>query len=202
MFSGIIDQVGQVARIEASSAGRRLVIDAPGYWKDVGEGSSVAIDGVCLTIVRCDEGSAEFDVVPETLRRSTLGGLLAGSRVNLQKSLAAGERIDGHFVQGHVDAMGRVERVERGSDVIWHFTADNEAMAYIVPKGSVAIDGISLTVASISPNGFSVALIPTTLSRTTLGEKKPGDSVNIETDILVRALVHHLESFHSVSSSP
>ena len=201
MFSGIVDQVGEVARIEASAAGRRMLISAPGYWKDVGEGSSVAIDGVCLTIVRCDERDSEFDVVPETLRRSTLGALLAGSRVNLQKSLAAGERIDGHFVQGHVDAIGRIERVDRGSDAMWHFTVENEAMAYIVPKGSVAIDGISLTVASISPNGFSVALIPTTLSRTTLGGKKPGDQVNIETDILVRALVHRLESFHGVSST-
>ena len=194
MFSGIIDKIGEIVRVEPCPSGRRVIVRAVDYWNDLSEGASVAIDGVCLTLVRRVKDDAEFDVVPETLRRSTLGNLTAGKCVNLQKSLAVGDRIDGHFVQGHVDAMARVERIDSGDEVIAEFAVDQETMVCIVPKGSIAIDGISLTVAAVRPGGFSVALIPTTLSRTTLGQKRPGDPVNIETDILVRSIVHHLES--------
>jgi riboflavin synthase len=197
MFGGIIDKIGEVVGVEPSGSGRRMIVRAVDYWKNLSEGASVAVDGVCLTLIRRTEDDAEFDVVPETLRCSTLANLAVGGRVNLQKSLAVGERIDGHFVQGHVDAMARVERIGRGTEVIAEFTVDEQTMPCIVPKGSIAIDGISLTVAAVQSAGFSVALIPTTLSRTTLGEKRPGDSVNIETDILVRSIVHHLQSIQS-----
>jgi riboflavin synthase len=195
VFSGIIDAIGTVTKCDATPSGRRLIVRAPGYWKGALAGSSIAIDGVCLTITQVSGDDAAFDVVPETLRRSTLGGLGAGGEVNLQKSLAVGDRIDGHFVQGHVDAVGRVERAEQSeTESKWWIRVDEEAMHYIIPKGSVSIDGISLTIADVADGCFSVALIPTTLERTTLGRKRAGAGVNIETDILARTVVSHLRS--------
>lgn len=195
MFSGIIYAVGEVRASDASPAGLRLRIRAAKYWTGLPLGASIAIDGVCLTIANRDDDEAEFDVVAETLRRTTLGDLRPGREVNLQKSLAVGDHIDGHFVQGHVDATAVIERIDRaGGESMWWFALDREAMAYIIPKGSVAVDGISLTVAAIKTGRFATALIPTTLEKTTIGRKNVGDRVNIETDILARAIVHHLES--------
>jgi len=195
MFSGIIDAIGQIESSNPSPAGRRLSIRAPGYWTGVTEGCSIAIDGVCLTVTRVAHDIAEFDVIPETLKRTTLGDLKPGGRINLQKSLAVGERIDGHFVQGHIDAVATVTRVTRiGEDARWWFRPDAEALPYIIPKGSIAIDGISLTVVSVVDGQFDVALIPTTLERTTLGGKEAGARVNIETDILSRTIVERLRA--------
>ncbi len=195
MFSGIIDAVGLVQFSRSVTGGSELAIRSPGYWKDLEDGASVAIDGVCLTLTRADEQDARFDVVAETLRRTTLGMLRADSRVNLQKSLSVGDRIDGHFVQGHIDAIAEVAKVEQSpKESLWWFRPGFEAMRFIVPKGSIAIDGISLTVAEVREDLFSVALIPTTLHRTTLGDKKIGAHVNLETDILARTAVHYLES--------
>ncbi|HKQ47801.1 MAG TPA: riboflavin synthase [Phycisphaerae bacterium] len=195
MFSGIIEALGTVQDAHIVAGGSELEIRAPGYWRDVTQGASVAIDGVCLTLTRADENEASFDVIAETMRRTTLGTLHPGDRVNLQKSLAVGDRIDGHFVQGHVDAVAEVVRVEESpAEALWWFRPPAEALRYIVPKGSIAIDGISLTIAAVQRDAFSVALIPTTLARTTLGRKKAGARVNIETDILARTLVHYLES--------
>jgi riboflavin synthase len=195
MFSGIIEAVGIVQSARIVAGGRELSIVAPGYWKGLQSGASVAIDGVCLTLTRADWDDAAFDVVAETLRRTTLGDLKPGDRINLQKSLAVGDRIDGHFVQGHVDAIAKVLRVEQSpQESLWWFRADEATLKYVIPKGSVAIDGISLTIAMVQENTFSVALIPTTLARTTLGDKKSGARVNIETDILARTAVHYLES--------
>lgn len=194
MFSGIIDVIGEVVSSAQTAAGRTLSIRASGYWHGVGDGASIAIDGVCLTVTRVSNDIASFDVVAETLRRTTLGELAAGSRVNLQKSLAVGDRVDGHFVQGHVDAMATVVKIEHDpSDVRWWFAPDAAALPYIIPKGGVAIDGISLTVVSVSDGMFDVALIPTTLQRTTLGLKAAGARVNIETDILARTVVNYLQ---------
>lgn len=196
MFSGIIDAIGRVRESRETAGGRVLRVEAPaGYWNDVPAGASIAVDGVCLTLTRNDASAAEFDVIAETLRRTTLGERGAGHAVNLQKSLAVGDRIDGHFVQGHVDAVATVERVEQSAkESVWWFRPDAGAMDYITPKGSVAIDGISLTVAAVEGGCFSVALIPTTLERTTLGSKREGDRVNIETDILTRTVVHYLRT--------
>lgn len=195
MFSGIIDSIGEITVSQVSPSGRRLAVAAPGYWQGVGDGASIAIDGVCLTVTRVAGDTAEFDVVAETLRCTTLGDLKTGSRVNLQKSLAIGDRVDGHFVQGHVDAMATIVKINRDADdARWWFAPDAAALPYIIPKGGIAIDGISLTVVGVADGAFDVALIPTTLARTTLGDKKVGDRVNIETDILARTVVQYLRA--------
>jgi riboflavin synthase len=198
LFSGIIDQIGVVRRAAESAGGCVLAIEAPGYWSDLATGASVAIDGVCLTLTYADATTATFDVIAETLRRSTLGELKQGDRVNLQKCMIVGDRIDGHFVQGHVDVVARVSAVEQSAqESIWWIDPGPESMRYMIPKGSVAIDGISLTVAAVKPDAFSVALIPTTLAATTLGSKVVGRRVNIETDILVRSVAHLLDGIRS-----
>ncbi len=195
MFSGIIDAIGHIRTCRDASSGKTLTVSAPGYWQGVPAGGSIAVDGVCLTLTRTDRDVAEFDVITETLRKSTLGELKAGDRVNLQKSLAVGDGIDGHFVQGHVDAVAAVCRIdESAGQAVWWFEMPADAMACVTPKGSIAIDGISLTIAEVRDGTFSVALIPTTLERTTLGSKRVGSSVNIETDILARTVVHYLKS--------
>ncbi len=193
MFSGIIDAIGEVRSCSEATNGRRLTVAARGYWDDVAVGASIAIDGVCLTMTELRGAEAAFDVIAETLRRTTLGELRHGARVNLQKSLVVGARIDGHFVQGHVDLVATVLDVRRtGRESIWWFSVDEASLPCLVPKGSVAIDGISLTIVDVRPDGFSVALIPTTLERTTLGEKGSGSRVNVETDIVARTVVNHL----------
>ncbi len=195
MFSGIIERVGRVLSVRDHGDGRRLVLDAPGYWDPLSPGSSVAVDGECLTLVSRDGDSAGFDVVPETLSCTTLGRRVAGDGVNLERSIAAGARLDGHFVQGHVDAVATVAAVERGpAGQRWRFALESATMRYIVPKGSVAVDGISLTVTEVRNGQFGVALVPHTLEHTTLGGKRPGDHVNIETDILARTVIHAIES--------
>lgn len=195
MFSGIIDYVGDVCSVATVSGGVLLSVRALGYWADVMPGSSIAVDGVCLTVTRIEGDSACFDVVSETLRRSTLGELRAGGRVNLQKSLRVGDRVDGHFVQGHVDAIGVVSRVESApAESKWWIRADAATLPCIVPKGSIAIDGISLTIADVQGDEFSVALIPTTLERTTIGTKQVGARVNLETDIVARTVVHQMKA--------
>ena len=195
MFSGIVDAIGQVRECRPTPGGQTLVIHAPDYWRDAEPGSSIALDGVCLTVTHADRAEAHFNVIAENLRCTTLGSLQPGRGVNLQKSLSVGDRIDGHFVQGHVDAVATIIRVDQSPRecVLW-FAMEAAAMAYIIPKGSVAIDGISLTIAEVSGNSFSVALIPTTLERTTIGRKAVNDGVNVETDILARTVVHYLKN--------
>jgi riboflavin synthase len=189
MFSGIVDHIGKVAACDEVAGGRKLRVEADGYWHDLAPGSSVAVDGVCLTIAAVEGATAEFDVVQETLRRTTLGDLRPGATVNLQKSLVVGDRVDGHFVQGHVDAVGVIDRIDCDPrETLFWFAVDDQTLALTVPKGSVAVDGISLTVVDLTAGSFSVALIPTTLDRTTLGRKRVGQSVNIETDLIARAV--------------
>ncbi len=195
MFSGIIETIGEIRSGSETPGGMMLVVSAEDYWHGTIPGASIAIDGVCLTVTRINRNEAAFDVIVETLRRSTLGDLRPGVRVNLQKALAVGDRVDGHFVQGHVDAMGVVERIDEGpTESMWWFSTDASALPCIIPKGSIAIDGISLTIAEVRDSRFSVALIPTTLQETTIGRKRVGDRVNIETDILARTVVHALQS--------
>ena len=194
MFSGIIDKIGRITAVTPNAGGQTLQVSAADdYWQCVPLGASIAIDGVCLTVTKIDGAVAHFDVVAETLRRSTLGGLQAGDAVNLQKSMRVGDRIDGHFVQGHVDAVGVVDEIVPGDlSAMWWFKAENDAMRMIVPKGSITIDGISLTVAAREAERFAVALIPTTLRETKIGDKRVGQTVNLETDILVRTIAHLL----------
>ncbi|MBI4718833.1 MAG: riboflavin synthase [Planctomycetes bacterium] len=193
MFTGIIEHRGAIAATEPAPGGRRLRIDVGGMAAELAPGASVAVSGVCLTVAAVAGAAAEFDVIRETLARTTLGDKRRGDGVNLERSLRVGDRLDGHFVQGHVDGVSTVQRVISSPRewVVWLDTPDDLA-GCIVPKGSVALDGVSLTIAEVGSGGFSVALIPTTLARTTLARLAAGDRVNIETDVLVRAVVHNL----------
>ena len=193
MFTGIVEHVGAIIDTRSVSGGRRLRVDVGPMVADSAHGASICVSGVCLTVAGNLGQELEFDVIPETLEKSTLGSKRMGDRVNLERSLQVGDRLDGHFVQGHVDGRAIVDRVQASAReyVIW-LRPGHALVPYIVPKGSVAVDGVSLTIAAIEEGSFSVALTPTTLERTTLSLLTTRDSVNIETDIIVRTIIHHL----------
>jgi riboflavin synthase len=183
MFTGLVREVGTVASMQ----GGRLVIEAPGTAPGAQLGDSVAIDGVCLTVVARVDSTLSFDAVPETLSRTALGTLDQGSRVNLEPALRAGDALGGHYVQGHVDGVGSVASVEpEGEGRRVRFRAPAELLKYIVEKGSIAVQGTSLTVAAVDDTGFEVALIPHTLEATTLGQLQPDQRVNLEADVLAK----------------
>jgi riboflavin synthase alpha subunit len=187
VFTGIVREVGRVASVGGGDEGILLEIAAPVTSASVAVGDSVSISGVCLTVVAVADGRMAFDAVPETLSRSSLGGLDAGSRVNLEPALRAGEPLGGHYVQGHVDGVGVVRAVEaEGEGRRISIDAPGDLMRYVVEKGSVAVEGTSLTVASLDDRGFAVALIPHTLNATTLGSLAAGDRVNLEVDVLAK----------------
>jgi len=187
MFTGIVECAGEVARIDVRSDGARLVISAASIARDARLGDSVAVNGVCLTVVGNEAGLLFFDAVNETLRRTNLGHLKAGARVNLERPLRADGRFDGHIVQGHVDGTGTLLTViEEGSSRRLRFGAAQEILRYVVEKGSVAVDGISLTVAAVGPDWFEVVIIPHTWELTSLGAKHPGEAVNLEVDLVAK----------------
>ena len=195
MFTGIVRERGRVAEIDGGPDGVRLRIEAPETARGVAVGDSVAIGGVCLTAVSVEGPELSFDAVPETLSRTALGSLRAGAEVNVEPALRAGEPLGGHVMQGHVDAVGSVRSVEpegEGSRV-W-IDAPPAVLRYCVEKGSVAVDGTSLTVAALDDVGFAVALVPHTLARTTLGALEPGDAVNLEADVLAKYVERLLPS--------
>lgn len=178
-----------------------MTVDASGWPPGLADGESICVQGVCLTL-RTEAGQAgflSFDVVKETLSRTTLGGLGAGGRVNLERSARAETLLGGHIVQGHVDAIGEVVSVSDGTDD-WRvrIKPDPAAMEFIVPKGSITVDGVSLTVAGTGPGWFEVVFIPVTLARTTLGGLVPGARCNIETDILSRTIVHWMRNYSAL----
>jgi riboflavin synthase len=187
VFTGIIRELGRVAELNGSDDGVRLTLDAPATAALTAEGDSVALDGVCLTAVSVAGGRIAFDAVPETLKRTTLARLTEGDHVNVEPALRAGDPLGGHYVQGHVDAVGRVRSVDDEGDGarVW-FDAPAGVLAYCVEKGSVTVDGVSLTVAALDGDGFAVALVPHTLEVTTLGALEPGDTVNLEADVLAK----------------
>ncbi len=195
MFTGLVEALGTVVSVRAIAAGRRLVIAEPAVAGQVTLGESIAINGVCLTVVERDGDTFHFEVGPETLDRTNLGELASGERVNLERSLRLGDRLGGHWVQGHVDGVGHIIRRETQGDweFVW-FGCTPELTAQMVNKGSVAVDGISLTVVEAGPDGFSVALIPHTLAMTTLGFKRVGATVNLETDILAKYIWKYLQT--------
>jgi len=194
MFTGIVQAMGTVRSLQKLSAGARLVLDAPDLERPIHHGASICVNGACLTATNSEEFRIAFDIVPETLRCSTLGSLGPGDRVNLEQSLRPGDRLDGHMVQGHVDGIARAQQVRTsGADKLWTFSAEAHLMPFMIPKGSVAIDGVSLTIAGVDRDTFTVALIPTTLAQTTLGSLRPGKRVNIETDIVARTIVATLQ---------
>jgi riboflavin synthase len=187
MFTGLVREIGTVTSLDGGEEGVRITIEAPETARGVQLGDSIAIDGVCLTVVAFDEKLLSFDAVPETLARTALGTLDQRSRVNLEPALRAGDALGGHYVQGHVDGVGAVQSVApEGEGRRVRFEAPAELLKYIVEKGSIAVQGTSLTVAAVDDNGFEVALIPHTLHATTLGELVPEQPVNLETDVLAK----------------
>ena len=187
MFTGLVEALGTVRGLSAEGAGRRLVLEAPGLAGELALGESVAVNGACLTVVRRDADSCDFELAPETLRKTNLGSLRRGDRVNLERALRLGDRLGGHIVQGHVDGVGHLDRRTPDGDwlMVW-FRCPPALTLQMVPKGSIAVDGISLTLVDVTADVFSVALIPHTLAVTTLGFKGPGDAVNLETDLLAK----------------
>jgi riboflavin synthase len=192
MFTGIVEELGEVVRLEAGEASARITVRGPVVTADAGRGASIAVNGICLTVVALDGESFTADVMLETLRRTSLAGLTAGTRVNLERPMPADGRFGGHVVQGHVDGVGTV--VERTPGDRWEVVRIGlpPALArYVVEKGSIAVDGVSLTVASVDDaadgsSSFTVSLIPETLARTTLGLRAPGEPVNLEVDVLAK----------------
>ena len=183
MFTGIVEEVGTVKSVGAG----RLTVAARKVLEDIKLGDSVAVNGVCLTVVEMTSESFSVDVMPETLRRANLGSLKAGDRVNLERPLAVGGRFGGHFVQGHIDGTSRVASVTPERDaILLRFEAPPEIMRYIVEKGFIAVDGVSLTVVECSSTAFGVSLVAYTQRNSTLGGKRTGDMVNLEVDIIAK----------------
>ncbi|HZW11340.1 MAG TPA: riboflavin synthase [Phycisphaerales bacterium] len=199
MFSGIVQATGRISSMERTSAGRRLLIDPRGWAHAPRAGDSICVSGCCLTLAAPvgPGGLLAFDVIPESLARTTLGGLGAGGIVNLESSVTAATPMDGHVVQGHVEGVGEVVGLQNDGEWRVRVVPPRELMPCIVPKGSIAVEGVSLTIAAVEPGAgwFEVALIPTTLGRTTLGSLAPGSRVNIETDILARTVVHVMRHY-------
>lgn len=185
MFTGIIEEVGVVERVTRTQSGARLVIRAEKVFGGTKVGDSIAVDGVCLTVTETGRGRFEADVMRETLSRSTLGALTVGSMVDLERAVRADGRLGGHIVSGHVDGKGRIARVRRdGIAEIYEISAGRNLLCGIVEKGSIAVDGISLTVAKKLPRGFNVSVIPHTLANTVFPLRRVGDEVNLETDVI------------------
>jgi len=188
MFTGIVEEIGQVTRFSRVGRGGRLSIRAR-LAEACREGDSLAVDGVCLTVTTHDATTVACDLSSETLARSTLGSLRVGSRVNLERPVRAGQPLGGHLVSGHVDGVGTLRRRRaEGTGAVVHISYPRELAAWLVWKGSVAVDGISLTVAELTPDAFGVALIPYTATHTSLGAKRVGDSVNLEADLMAKQL--------------
>jgi riboflavin synthase len=187
MFTGIVEELGEIVAIESAGDSARLTVRGPLVTQDAAHGASIAVNGVCLTVVETADGAFTADVIKETLGRSSLGALEPGSRVNLERPVRLQDRLGGHLVQGHVDGVGTIVSREPGErwDVVT-ISLPPRLSRYLVPKGSITVDGISLTVVDAGPDRFSVALIPTTLALTTLGHKTPGDPVNLEVDVVAK----------------
>lgn len=199
MFTGIIETKGIVARTERVAGGMRLELYAPDFGRDMAIGDSVAVDGVCLTIVKFLRGSFVVDVSDETVRRSTISDLRQGAKVNLERALRLSDRLGGHIVSGHVDAVGTVAlRQPAGNATIYRFAAPSEIREFLVEKGSVAVDGISLTVARLFDDGFAVSVLPLTEEATTLGEKANGARVNLEADLFAKYVQRYVKQYMAV----
>lgn len=192
MFTGIVRHVGRVTAATSTTGGRGLSIDIGPLADGLADGDSVAVNGACLTVVDIKGAIARFDVMAETLDKTTLKDLSAGSAVNLERAVAAGGRLDGHIVQGHVDGTAEVADIRRGDRWEVTFKADAQLVDAMIPKGSAAIDGVSLTLTDVAVSTFKVALIPTTLTETTLADLTVGQRVNVETDVIGKYVQRYL----------
>jgi riboflavin synthase len=195
MFTGLVADLGTVARLDVRADGASLLIETA-LAGELSAGDSVAVNGVCLTAIAPDAGSFGADVIAETLRRSSLGALDVGARVNLELPLRAADRLGGHVVLGHVDGLGEVTRADASGELT--VALDPGLLRYVVSKGSIALDGVSLTVAAVDEGSLTVALIPETRRRTTLGDVHPGSPINVEVDVLAK----HLEKLVGVAARP
>ena len=186
MFTGIIEEIGRMAKVSKQSQAMVLTIEAQIILEDIHLGDSIAVNGVCLTVTAFNSNSIKVDVMPETFRHTDLRRLTVGSRVNLERAVSGSGRFGGHYVQGHVDTTGTIlsRRTEENAVVFSVEPVDSSVMRYIIPRGSITLDGISLTVVVVNETSFTVSIIPHTLSQTIMQEKKIGDFVNIETDLL------------------
>lgn len=194
MFTGIIETVGAVRQVLPKGSQMQLVVDINRIAEGTRPGDSIAVNGVCLTVSKLNGTEALFDVSTETINRSTLKNLHPGAKVNLERAMSANGRFGGHIVQGHVDGIAKIAAIQKQADfAVFRFQAPSDLLDQMVTKGSVAVDGISLTVAKLDNTGFEVALIPTTLQETTWQAAKVGDAVNIETDILIKVVKKQLE---------
>jgi riboflavin synthase len=205
MFTGIIEGTGTVAAlaVAADAGGARLEVEAPFLAGDLRPGESVAVNGCCLTVAEATAAGFAADLVAETLRRTALGGLAAGDTVNLERPMALGGRLGGHLVQGHVDGIARVldrQPIGGGEEVRVELPPDLER--YVVRKGSIAVDGVSLTVAAVGPGWFAVALVPHTLEVTTLGRRRPGDPVQLEVDVVAKYVERLVAPFTDRAGAP
>jgi riboflavin synthase len=196
MFTGIVEELGTVRDLRRNASGARFEFEAALVLEDARVGDSIAVDGCCLTVVERGPNWWASDAVAETLRRTSLGLLQVGDSVNLERPVRLADRLGGHLVQGHVDGQGQIDDCRAGPDgaLLVRIQAPTDLLRYVVEKGSIAIDGVSLTVVSVSDTHFSVALIPHTLSVTTLGKKQPGDPVNLEVDVLAKYVERLLET--------
>jgi len=187
MFTGIVRERGTVVQVDGGAEGIVVRVRAPETAAGVGIGDSVALNGCCLTVVEVSDGTIAFEAVPETLRRSSLGRLAAGSELNVEPALRAGDPLGGHYVQGHVDGVGRVRSlVPEGDGARLWLDAPADVLRYCVEKGSITVEGVSLTIAELDESGFAIALVPHTLAATTLGSLGAGDEVNLEADVLAK----------------
>ena len=194
MFTGIIETTGSVEKLEGDGSGLQLTVEAPAVAPDFARGDSVAVNGVCLTVVDHGDQSFTVEIVPETVSRTTFGNLRAGDLVNLERPLRLSDRLDGHLVQGHVDGVGRIAtREERGNSLWYEVEIPEDLTPFVIEKGSVALDGISLTIAGLTGNLAAVSIIPHTASITTFGARRIGDEVNVEVDMIGRYVASLLQ---------
>jgi riboflavin synthase len=202
MFTGLVTDVGRLVRSTRSGLGSRLVIQCRLAGGGLNRGESISVSGVCLTVEECDGSSFTATASPETLRVTNLGFLVPGEDVNLERAVRPDDRLGGHLVQGHVDGLGRIRRVvDEGVSRVVTVLAPAEILQYVVERGSMAVDGVSLTVTAVDREGFQVTLIPATRESTTLGECQPGDRVNLEVDIISKYVARHLQSQDAAPSA-
>ncbi len=202
MFTGIIEEVGVIKSIRMGARSAVITIQADKVMEDIHLGDSIAMNGVCLTVTSFDQNSYSVDIMHESLQRTNLSGMKAGSRVNLERAMPADGRFGGHIVAGHIDGTGCITSMERDDNAVWiHISTEPSVLKYIVEKGSITIDGISLTVADVNDKSFAVSVIPHTGANTTLLEKKPGDTVNLETDMIGK-YVEKLLGFQAKEQKP
>ncbi len=203
MFTGIVEEIGVVKVLEHSPSGIRLIILASTILDDLAVGASVDVDGVCLTVVARNDQELSVDVSPETLSVTTLGKLEAGEPVNLERAMKINERIGGHLVAGHVDGVGSIrDRRQEGTAMVLTIEAPKEVLRYCISKGSITVDGVSLTINEVSERSFSVAIIPHTVKVTTLGLKHPGDPVNLESDLIGKYVERLLQERDTLAQKP